>query len=74
MRMAKTHLPFSEQPELKGAATGLRLSIPNVRALLGVGFIYPLACTMRMMPGFSTRPPFTDADIDVETGKISGLF
>jgi formyltetrahydrofolate synthetase len=29
---------------------------------------------MRTMPGLPTRPAFTDVDIDVETGRVLGLF
>ena len=72
--MAKTHLSFSHDPKLKGAPRGWRLPITEVRASVGAGFIFPLCGTMRTMPGLPTRPAFTDVDIDVETGRVLGLF
>jgi formyltetrahydrofolate synthetase len=72
--MAKTHLSFSHDPKLKGAPRGWTLPITEVRASVGAGFIFPLCGTMRTMPGLPTRPAFTDVDIDVETGRVVGLF
>lgn len=72
--MAKTHLSFTANAELKGAPTGFRLPIRDIRASVGAGFLYPLVGTMRTMPGLSTRPSFFDIDLDVETGKVKGLF
>lgn len=72
--MAKTHLSFSANPELKGAPTGFRIPIRDVRASVGAGFIYPLVGSMRTMPGLPTRPSFFDVDLDLETGKVQGLF
>jgi formyltetrahydrofolate synthetase len=72
--MAKTHLSFSHDPTLKGAPRGWILPITDVRASVGAGFIFPLCGTMRTMPGLPTRPAFTDVDIDLETGRVVGLF
>lgn len=72
--MAKTHLSFSHDPRLKGTPRGWTLPITNVRASVGAGFLYPLCGTMRTMPGLPTRPAFTDVDLDLETGRVTGLF
>jgi len=72
--MAKTHLSFSHDPKLKGAPRGWTLPITDVRASVGAGFIFPLCGTMRTMPGLPTRPAFTDVDLDLETGRVVGLF
>jgi formyltetrahydrofolate synthetase len=72
--MAKTHLSFTDKPEVKGAPTGFRLPIRDVRASVGAGFIYPLVGSMRTMPGLPTRPVFFDVDVDLKTGKVKGLF
>lgn len=72
--MAKTHLSFTANAELKGAPTGFRIPIRDVRASVGAGFIYPLVGTMRTMPGLSTRPSYFDIDLDLKTGKVKGLF
>lgn len=72
--MAKTHLSFTHDPTLKGAPRGWTLPVTDVRASVGAGFIFPLCGTMRTMPGLPTRPAFTDVDIDLETGRVVGLF
>ena len=72
--MAKTHLSFTHDPTLKGAPRGWTLPVVDVRASVGAGFLYPLCGTMRTMPGLPTRPAFTDVDLDLETGRVVGLF
>jgi len=72
--MAKTHLSFSHDANIKGAPTGFRVPIRDIRASVGSGFLYPLLGTMRTMPGLPTRPVFYDVDLDLKTGKVLGLF
>ena len=72
--MAKTHLSLSHDAELKGAPTGFIVPIRDLRASVGAGFLYPLVGTMSTMPGLSTRPAYYDIDLDLETGKVVGLF
>lgn len=72
--MAKTHLSFTHDPAIKGAPRGWRLPIRDIRASAGAGFLYPLCGAMRTMPGLPTRPAFVNVDIDLETGRIIGLF
>ena len=72
--MAKTHLSFTGDAALKGAPTGFRMSVREVRASVGAGFIYPLLGSMSTMPGLPTRPVFYDVDLDLKTGKVVGLF
>ncbi|MBK8571403.1 MAG: formate--tetrahydrofolate ligase [Holophagaceae bacterium] len=72
--MAKTHLSLSHDPALKGAPTGFRIPVRDIRASVGAGFLYPLLGQMATMPGLPTRPGFYDVDIDLETGRIVGLF
>jgi methylenetetrahydrofolate dehydrogenase (NADP+) / methenyltetrahydrofolate cyclohydrolase / formyltetrahydrofolate synthetase len=72
--MAKTHLSFTDKPEIKGAPTGFRVPIRDIRASAGAGFLYPLVGSMRTMPGLPTRPVFYDVDLDLKTGKVLGLF
>jgi formyltetrahydrofolate synthetase len=72
--MAKTHLSLSHDPLLKGVPTGFTVPVREVRASVGAGFIYPLIGSMSTMPGLATRPAFMDIDLDLETGKITGLF
>jgi methylenetetrahydrofolate dehydrogenase (NADP+)/methenyltetrahydrofolate cyclohydrolase/formyltetrahydrofolate synthetase len=72
--MAKTHLSLSHDPALKGVPTGFTVPIREVRASVGAGFIYPLLGAMSTMPGLATKPAYMDIDLDLETGKILGLF
>jgi formyltetrahydrofolate synthetase len=72
--MAKTHLSFSTDANLKGAPTGFRVPVRDIRASVGAGFLYPLLGEMRTMPGLPTRPVFYDVDLDLATGKVLGLF
>ncbi|HNO94143.1 MAG TPA: formate--tetrahydrofolate ligase, partial [Anaerolineales bacterium] len=72
--MAKTHLSFTTDATKKGAPTGFRITVREVRASVGAGFLYPILGDMRTMPGLPTRPSFYDVDLDMETGKVLGLF
>ncbi len=70
--IAKTHLSISSDPALKGAPTGWRLPVREVRASAGSGFVYPICGEIRTMPGLGTSPAATRIDIDDE-GEILGL-
>lgn len=72
--MAKTHLSLSHDPNLKGAPTGFTVPVREIRASVGAGFLYPLLGAMSTMPGLPTRPAYYDVDLDLETGKVVGLF
>jgi formate--tetrahydrofolate ligase len=71
--MAKTHLSISDDPRLKGAPKGWRLTVRDVKVSAGAGFLYALCGEMRTMPGLPTEPAGTKVDID-DKGKVSGLF
>lgn len=70
--IAKTHLSLSHDPTRRGAPTGWRLPVREVRASAGAGFIYLICGDMRTMPGLSSSPAAESIDID-ETGRIVGL-
>jgi len=72
--MAKTHLSFTTDASKKGAPNGFRITVREVRASVGAGFLYPILGDMRTMPGLPTRPVFYDVDLDLKTGKVVGLF
>eukprot|EP01114_Cavostelium_apophysatum_P013987 TRINITY_DN3505_c0_g1_i1.p1 TRINITY_DN3505_c0_g1~~TRINITY_DN3505_c0_g1_i1.p1 ORF type:complete len:640 (+),score=120.58 TRINITY_DN3505_c0_g1_i1:248-2167(+) len=72
--MAKTHLSLSADAAQKGVPKGFTIPIRDVRASAGAGFLYPLVGTMSTMPGLTTRPCFYDIDLDLETGRVIGLF
>ena len=71
--MAKTHLSLSDNPKLKGAPDGFRITITDIRASAGAGFIYPLCGDVRTMPGLGRSPAAMNVDIDAD-GKVVGLF
>jgi len=70
--IAKTQLSLSSDPALKGAPTGWRLPVREVRASVGAGFIYPICGDMRTMPGLASNSAAERIDID-ENGEIVGL-
>jgi Formyltetrahydrofolate synthetase len=70
--IAKTHLSISSDPKLKGAPTGWKLPVREVRASVGAGFVYPICGDMRTMPGLPSSPNAVRIDID-ENGEIVGL-
>jgi len=70
--IAKTHLSISSDATLKGAPTGWRLPVREVRASVGAGFVYPICGDMMTMPGLGTSPAAMSIDLD-ENGEIVGL-
>jgi formate--tetrahydrofolate ligase len=70
--IAKTHLSISSDPSLKGAPTGWRLPVREVRASVGAGFIYPICGDMRTMPGLGAHPAAHKIDLDAD-GNIMNL-
>ena len=72
--MVKTHLSLSDNPALKGVPTGWKLKIREVLTYGGAGFIVPVAGAISLMPGTSSNPAFRRVDVDVETGKVEGVF
>ena len=72
--MVKTQLSLSHDPNLKGRPTGWILPIRDILAYRGAGFVVPVAGDIKLMPGTASDPAFRRIDIDVNTGKVQGLF
>ena len=72
--MVKTHLSLSHDPELKNRPTGWVLPIRDFLLYEGAELIVPLAGDIKLMPGTGSDPAYRRIDVDVETGKIQGLF
>ncbi|MFV0459328.1 MAG: formate--tetrahydrofolate ligase, partial [Actinomycetales bacterium] len=70
--IAKTHLSISHDPTLRGAPTGWRLPVREVRLAAGAGYVYAICGDMRTMPGLGTTPNAENIDIDAD-GNIVGL-
>jgi formyltetrahydrofolate synthetase len=71
--MAKTHLSLSHDPTLLNAPTGFTVTVRDVRAYTGAGWLVPLLGDMQTMPGLGVKPAAFDVDID-ESGTTVGLF
>ncbi len=72
--MVKTHLSLTHDPALKGVPKGWTLPIRDILIYSGAKFLCPCAGTISLMPGTSSDPAFRKVDVDVKTGKVSGLF
>ena len=72
--MAKTQYSLSHDPNLMGRPTGWRLPVKDVLLYRGAGLVVPVAGEIKLMPGTSASPAFRRIDVDVETGKVRGLF
>ncbi len=72
--MVKTHLSLSDNPALKGVPKGWQLRVRDVLIYRGSGFIVPVAGDISLMPGTGSDPAYRRIDVDVETGKVKGLF
>jgi formate--tetrahydrofolate ligase len=72
--MVKTHLSLSHDPTLKGAPKGWTLPIRDFLTYGGARFICPVAGNISLMPGTCSNPAYRRVDVDVETGKVKGLF
>jgi len=72
--MAKTQQSLSHDPNLKGRPKGWTLPISDILVYKGAGFVVPMAGAIKLMPGTGSDPAFRRIDVDVETGKVHGLF
>ena len=72
--MVKTHLSLSDNPNLKGVPKGWKLHIRDILTYRGAGFVVPVAGAIKLMPGTASDPAYRRVDVDVETGKVKGLF
>ncbi len=72
--MVKTHLSLTHDPAIKGVPKGWTLPIRDVLIYSGAKFLCPCAGTISLMPGTSSNPAFRRVDVDVNTGKVTGLF
>jgi len=71
--MAKTHLSLSHDVALTNAPTGFVVTIRDIRAYTGAGWLVALCGDMQTMPGLSATPAAFNVDID-ENGRTVGLF
>lgn len=72
--MVKTHLSLSHDPNVKGVPKGWILPVRDVLIFAGAKFVCPVTGAISLMPGTSSDPAFRRVDVDVNTGKVKGLF
>jgi len=72
--MVKTHLSLTHDPSIKGVPKGWSLPIRDVLIYSGAKFLCPCAGAISLMPGTSSDPAYRGVDVDVQTGKVSGIF
>jgi formate--tetrahydrofolate ligase len=71
--MAKTQYSLSDNAALKGRPSGFDVTIREVRAYTGAGFLTPISGEIMTMPGLPTNAAYHTIDLD-ENGEIVGLF
>jgi formate--tetrahydrofolate ligase len=71
--MAKTQYSLSDDATLLGRPTGFRITIKEVKASAGAGFLVAIAGDIMRMPGLPRVPSANHIDI-LENGEIIGLF
>jgi formate--tetrahydrofolate ligase len=72
--IAKTQFSLSHDPDVKGRPRDWDLPIRDILIYKGAGFIVPVAGAIKLMPGTGSNPAFRRIDVDVNTGKVQGLF
>ena len=72
--IAKTQYSLSHDPKLLGRPKGWRMPVKDILIYQGAGLIVPVAGEIKLMPGTSASPAYRRIDVDVETGKVKGLF
>ena len=71
--MAKTQYSLSDNPALLGRPAGFRITVRELRASCGAGFVVALTGNVLTMPGLPKVPAAMGMDI-AEDGAITGLF
>jgi formyltetrahydrofolate synthetase len=71
--MAKTHRSLSADPALANAPVDFTVSVRDIRAYTGAGWLVPLCGDIQQMPSLGRTPGAVNVDIDAE-GRTIGLF
>jgi formate--tetrahydrofolate ligase len=72
--MLKTQLSLSHDPDIKGRPRNWELPIRDFMMYKGAELIVPIAGKIKLMPGTGSNPAFRRIDVDVNTGKVTGMF
>ncbi len=73
INMAKSQLSLTDDPNRKGAPSGWKLRVREIRVAAGAGFLVALTGKILTMPGLPKRPLAEQLDVD-DQGRASGLF
>ena len=71
--MVKTPLSLSHDPRRKCVPEDWVLPIQDILVYTGARFLCPCAGDIKLMPGTSSNPAYRRVDVDVDTGKVTGL-
>ncbi|MBR5157035.1 MAG: formate--tetrahydrofolate ligase [Clostridia bacterium] len=71
--MAKTQYSLSDNPSLLGRPSGFKVTVKEVKAYAGAGFVAVLTGDIMTMPGLPKAPAALNIDVD-DNGVITGLF
>ncbi|MBA2173931.1 formate--tetrahydrofolate ligase [Halobacillus locisalis] len=71
--MAKSQYSLSDDPTKLGRPSGFTITVQELRASIGAGFIVALTGDVMTMPGLPKRPAALNMDVTDE-GVIKGLF
>jgi len=72
--MAKTHLSLTHDPDIKGRPKNWELPIRDFMVYKGAGLVVPIVGQIKLMPGTGSNPAFRRIDVDLKTGKVTGMF
>ena len=70
--MAKTQYSFSDDPALRAAPEGFRITVRDIEIAAGAGFVVPILGPIMRMPGLPEVPASEGMDID-PNGVVTGL-
>jgi len=71
--MAKTQYSFSDDPKKLGAPNNFRVTVRNIKASTGAGFVVAYLGDIMTMPGLPKIPAAEGIDVGPD-GRITGLF
>lgn len=71
--MAKTQMSLTDDPKLKGAPQGWKLTVRDLKLSAGAGFVVVFAGNILTMPGLPKTPAAQKVDL-LPDGTITGLF
>ncbi len=71
--MAKNQYSLTDDAKVLGRPTGFRITVRDITASIGAGFLVALTGEIMKMPGLPKVPSAEKIDVD-ENGVISGLF